>query len=60
MSIVNRLAEFGAGLAALCSQQLSLLGQDRVDSLVRTGEQVDAQMKVGLTRFVAWDYLQSF
>ena len=56
VSIVNRLSEFGAGLAALCSQQLSVLGQDRVDTLLKAGQQVDAQMKVGKTPFLACEH----
>ena len=56
VSIVNRLSEFGAGLSALCSQQLSMLGQDRVDTLLKAGRQVDAQMKVGKTLFLGCEH----
>jgi len=44
VGIVNILAVFGDGLVNLCNQQLSVLGQQRVNTLVVAGQEVEKQM----------------
>jgi hypothetical protein len=53
VSVVNRLAELGVGLAGLCGQQLAALGQARVDSLLLAGRQVDRQMEAATEPLLA-------
>jgi len=48
VGIVNTLAVFGNGLSNLCSEQMSVLGQQRVDMLMLSGQEVESQM-VGAT-----------
>jgi len=48
VGIVNTLAVFGEGLASLCTEQMSVLGQQRVNTLLVAGQEVERQM-VGAT-----------
>jgi len=45
VGIVNTLAVFGDGLANLCTEQISVLGQQRVDTLLLAGQEVEKQME---------------
>jgi len=44
VGIVNTLAVFGEGLGSLCNQQMSVLGNQRVNTLIVAGQEVQKQM----------------
>jgi len=44
VGIVNTLAVFGEGLGSLCNQQMSVLGHQRVNTLIVAGQEVQKQM----------------
>merc|ERR1719342_882621 len=44
VGIVNTLAVFGEGLGSLCNQQMSVLGHQRVNTIIVAGQEVEKQM----------------